>query len=159
MGTGTRVEIDRYHFVGPIGTRYTAETGSTPEQDAIRHETFHPHVVTTPAASNLALKTHVGTAIWPRSTPTFQLETSGRQRWADGGAPDVDLRRSAASTLEVTGRLNATQRLGVSSGASGFALGSMATASGAPSGVVRKVQVYDSAGTAIGWIPVYTTVP
>lgn len=155
LGNGCYVELDHYEGVA-VTTRFANAPGATdPEELLIRRTASHSHNIFTPAATNVAYRAWVDGA----TQPSYQVKTSGETGWGPGGstAPDVKLRRSAANRLLVErGDGAATTQptllvkggLGVGNSANGTTLGS----------VVKKIQVFDAAGTSLGWIPVYNSI-
>lgn len=78
------------------------------------------------------------------------IDEDGRHRWGSGAVGwDVWLKRRAAGALHTNGKMEA---------AAGFGIGNSTLAAGPVGNVVRRFQVYDDAGNAIGYVPIYDIV-
>lgn len=79
----------------------------------------------------------------------IRVRVDGRIDWGPGtGARDTSLYRSGAGVLSSDGSLRLGGSLGVGNSA----------AAATPGTVVKKVQIFDSSGNSLGFIPVYDQI-
>jgi hypothetical protein len=94
-----------------------------------------------------------GVAVGAASTATLWLDytannTTSNAGIAFGASRDTNLYRSAANTLKTDDKLITALGLGVGNSA----------AAATPGTVVRKMEVFDAAGTSLGFVPIYNTI-
>lgn len=78
----------------------------------------------------------------------FQMHADGRLRWGSGvAAVDTTLYRSAAGALKTDGVLLAAGGVGVGNSTAGTVAGAL----------VRKAQVFDAGGAALGYLYIYSS--
>jgi hypothetical protein len=76
---------------------------------------------------------------------------NGQMLWSDGtafGASDTNLYRTGAGRLHTDGKLTAFAGIGVGNSAAGTSLGS----------VTKKIEIFDSGGNSLGYLPVYDAI-
>ncbi len=79
----------------------------------------------------------------------FKRLASGKLFWGDPDLEfDTTLERASAGILKATGKLTATAGLGVGNSASGSTLGT----------VVKKMEVFDAAGSSLGFVAIYNSI-
>ncbi len=79
----------------------------------------------------------------------FKRFASGKMQWGNqDDVFDTTLERASAGVLKTTGKVTATAGLGVGNSA----------AAGTPGTVVKKVEIFDAAGTSLGFIAVYDAI-
>jgi hypothetical protein len=151
LGNNCWIELDTYNAVSVTNRFANAPGGTDPEEVLVRHEAFHTDNVTRPVATDNAFRSWVGTGpgAGREANPRYAVKASGEVAWGAGtSAADVTLKRSAAGILQSNGKLTAVGGLGVGNSAAATTLGS----------VVRRIQVFDANGTALGYIPVYNNI-
>lgn len=96
-------------------------------------------------ATAVALALNGGGALFDQ----YRLREDGRMDWGPGtGARDTTLYRSGAGVLTTDGSLRLGGSLGVGNSA----------AATTPGAVVRKVEIFDTTGTSLGFLPVYNSI-
>lgn len=84
------------------------------------------------------------------TNPRFKIDKQGRVWLGAGGAtaPDVELKRFAADVGGTVDKWVSTAGLGVGNSAAATTLGS----------VTKKIEIFDTAGASLGFIPVYGSI-
>jgi hypothetical protein len=100
-----------------------------------------------------ATTTNVGIAVGASPTAALWLSNNAASTTVAGGiafssARDTNLYRSNTATLKTDGKLITATGLGVGN----------AVAATTPGAVVRKMEVFDAAGTSLGFVPIYSTI-
>lgn len=97
----------------------------------------------------LATTTMIGVQVTSDGFDRYRLRADGLQEWGPGnGARDTNLYRSAANQLKTDDLFIAALGLGVGNSAAATTLGA----------VTRRIQVFDAAGAALGFVPVYDNI-